>query len=37
MLHVFDVRNGLIARENTWFDALTVMGQVEVFKRSQEA
>jgi steroid delta-isomerase-like uncharacterized protein len=37
MLHVFDIRDGLIARENTWFDALAVMRQVEEFKRSQEA
>jgi steroid delta-isomerase-like uncharacterized protein len=37
MLHVFDIRDGLIARENTWFDALAVMRQVEEFQRSQEA
>jgi steroid delta-isomerase-like uncharacterized protein len=37
MLHVFDIRDGLIARENTWFDALAVMRQVEKFQRSQEA
>jgi uncharacterized protein len=35
MLHVFELRDGLIARENTWFDALAVMRQVEDFKRSQ--
>jgi steroid delta-isomerase-like uncharacterized protein len=32
ILHVFDVRDGLIARENTWFDASAVMRQVEEFK-----
>jgi steroid delta-isomerase-like uncharacterized protein len=37
ILHVFDIRDGLIARENTWFDALAVMRQVEEFKRDQEA
>jgi steroid delta-isomerase-like uncharacterized protein len=37
MLHVFDIRDGLIARENTWFDALAVMRQVEDFRRSEEA
>jgi len=31
MLHVFDLRDGLIARENTWFDAAAVLRQVEAF------
>ncbi len=29
LLHVFDLRNGLIARENAWFDTGTVRRQVE--------
>ena len=37
ILHVFDVRDGLIARENTWFDASAVMRQVEEFKARQES
>jgi len=37
MLHVFDIRDGLIARENTWFDAAAVMRQVEEFRARQEA
>lgn len=36
ILHVFDIRDGLIARENTWFDASAVMRQVEEFKARQE-
>ena len=36
MLHVFDLRDGLIARENTWFDALAVLRQVETFKERQQ-
>jgi steroid delta-isomerase-like uncharacterized protein len=34
ILHVFDVENGLIARENTWFDAADVMRQVEAYRAS---
>lgn len=37
ILHVFDIRDGLIARENTWFDASAVMRQVEEFKARQES
>ena len=36
VLHVFDIRDGLIARENTWFDASAVLRQVEEFKARQE-
>ena len=34
ILHVFDLENGLIARENTWFDAADVMRQVEAYRAS---
>jgi steroid delta-isomerase-like uncharacterized protein len=41
ILHLFDLRDGLISRENTWFDSAAVMRQVEEFKaakaRSEEA
>jgi steroid delta-isomerase-like uncharacterized protein len=37
ILHVFDLRDGLIARENTWFDASAVMRQVEEWKAQQSA
>ena len=37
MLHVFDLKDGLIARENTWFDAAAVMRQVEEHKASRAA
>ena len=37
MLHVFDLEDGLIARENTWFDAAGVMRQVEEHKASGAA
>jgi steroid delta-isomerase-like uncharacterized protein len=32
ILHVFDIRDGLIARENTWFDASEVHRQIAAFK-----
>jgi steroid delta-isomerase-like uncharacterized protein len=35
ILHVFDLRDGLIARENTWFDSAAVLQQVEEFKAQQ--
>jgi steroid delta-isomerase-like uncharacterized protein len=35
ILHVFDLREGLIARENTWFDSAAVLQQVEEFKAQQ--
>jgi steroid delta-isomerase-like uncharacterized protein len=35
ILHVFDLENGLIARENTWFDASEVMRQVDAHRASR--
>jgi len=35
MLHVFDIRDGLISRENTWFDASIVHRQIEAYKASK--
>jgi len=32
ILHVFDIRDGLISRENTWFDSASVLRQVQEFK-----
>ena len=32
MLHLFDLGDGLIARENTWFDSAAVLRQVEAWK-----
>jgi steroid delta-isomerase-like uncharacterized protein len=32
MLHVFEIRDGLIAHENTWFDSAAVARQVESWK-----
>ena len=32
LLHVFDLRDGLIARENAWFDSAAVVRQVETFR-----
>jgi predicted ester cyclase len=37
ILHIFDLRDGLIARENTWFDAASVMRQVEEWKAKQQS
>jgi steroid delta-isomerase-like uncharacterized protein len=37
ILHVFDLEDGLLARENTWFDAASVLRQVEEFKASRAA
>lgn len=34
LLHVFDLRDGLIARENAWFDSAAVVRQVERFRLS---
>src|SRR6266849_9519777 len=34
LLHVFDLRDGLIARENAWFDSAAVVRQVEAFHSS---
>ena len=33
LLHVFDIRDGLIARENAWFDSAAVIRQVEAHRR----
>jgi steroid delta-isomerase-like uncharacterized protein len=33
MLHVFDLRDGLIAREQAWFDTAGVLRQIEGHKR----
>ncbi len=33
MLHVFDLRDGLIARENAWFDSAAVRRQIEASQR----
>ncbi len=34
MLHLFNLRDGLIERENTWFDSAAVSRQIEVWKTS---
>jgi len=34
LLHVFDLREGLICRENAWFDSAAVVRQVEAFHQS---
>ena len=36
ILHVFDIRDGLIARENTWFDASEVHRQIDDFKAQKK-
>ena len=35
MLHVFEIRDGLIAHENTWFDSAAVARQVESWKAAR--
>ena len=35
ILHLFQIRDGLIAYENTWFDSAAVARQVEAWKASQ--
>ena len=35
ILHIFQVRDGLIAYENTWFDSAAVARQVEAWKASR--
>jgi uncharacterized protein len=32
MLHVFNIRDGLIERENTWFDSADVTRQIEAWR-----
>jgi steroid delta-isomerase-like uncharacterized protein len=34
LLHVFDIKDGLISRENAWFDSAAVVRQVESFRKS---
>lgn len=34
MLHVFDLRDGLIAREQAWFDTAGVIRQIEAHRRT---
>ena len=34
LLHVFDLRDGLIDRENAWFDSAAVRRQVEAYHKS---
>jgi steroid delta-isomerase-like uncharacterized protein len=33
MLHVFDLRDGLISREQAWFDSADVLRQIEAHRR----
>ncbi len=35
MLHVFDLRDGLIAREQAWFDTAGVLRQIEEHRRTR--
>jgi hypothetical protein len=35
ILHLFQLRDGLIAYENTWFDSAAVARQVEAWKATQ--
>jgi steroid delta-isomerase-like uncharacterized protein len=35
ILHIFQLRDGLIAYENTWFDSAAVARQVEAWKMSR--
>jgi steroid delta-isomerase-like uncharacterized protein len=35
ILHVFDIRDGLISREQAWFDTAGVMGQIEAYLRER--
>jgi steroid delta-isomerase-like uncharacterized protein len=37
MLHLFQLRGGLIAMENTWFDSAAVVRQVEAWMAEQRA
>jgi hypothetical protein len=37
MLHVFDIRDGLISREQAWFDTAEVIRQVESQRRGATA
>jgi hypothetical protein len=33
---VFDIRDGLISRENAWFDSAAVVRQVESWRRNED-
>jgi len=35
ILHLFQLRDGLISYENTWFDSAAVLRQVEAFKTAE--
>lgn len=35
ILHVFEIRDGLISYENAWFDAANVSRQIEAWKESK--
>ena len=37
MLHVFEIRDGLIVHENTWFDSAAVARQVEEWTAAHTA
>jgi predicted ester cyclase len=37
ILHVFDIRGGLISREQAWFDTAGVIRQVESHRREATA
>ena len=36
MLHVFDIRDGLISREQAWFDTAGVIRQVEAHQKRSD-
>ena len=37
ILHVFEIRDGLICYENAWFDAAAVQRQITRFRESQDS
>ena len=37
MLHIFEIRDGLICYENAWFDAAEVHRQIEAWAASSES
>lgn len=34
ILHIFEIRDGLISYENAWFDAAAVQRQIEAWRES---
>ena len=36
ILHIFDIENGLITRENTWFDSAAIIRQIHAFKSTND-